>query len=128
FTSAFRAPGRNLAGALFGLTAVLIVWAAAIPRYPQPGEHRSGAFVAFISLFMVHWTVLSVAAGYSLWRAGRAQPSVARRRMQFLAFASVALAAALLLSLPASNADSGFALSTRILGFFAALAFLTGFS
>jgi len=40
FTNAFRPPGRRLAQALFGLTAILIVWAVAIPRYPQPGEGR----------------------------------------------------------------------------------------
>lgn len=128
FTNAFRPPGRRLARALFGLTAALIVWAVAIPRYPQTDDPRSGEFVAFIVLFFVHWIVLSVAAAYSLWRAGRAQPSVARRRMQYLAFASVTLAVALLLALPASNANSVWALATQVLGFFAAMAFLVGFS
>lgn len=128
FTNAFRKPGRPLARALFGLTFVLIVWACAIPHYPQTGEGRSTAVEAFVILFLVHWTVLSVAAGASLWRAGRAQPAVARRRMQLLAFASIALALALVLVAPASGNASGLALGTQVLGFVAVVAFLVGFA
>jgi len=129
FTNAFRTPGRKLARALFGLTASLIVWAVAIPRYPQPGEGRSALVEAFVIVFLVHWVVLTVAAGTSLWRAGRAQPAVARRRMQFLAFASVTLAAALLLLAPvSSSSDSVYALAVQILGFAAVVAFLVGFA
>ena len=128
FTNAFRAPGRPLARALFGLTAVLLLWGSAIPRYPQQGEARTDEFQAFVILFLVHWTVLSLASGLSLWRAGRAQPSVARRRMQFLAVATVILAAALLLAAPVSDEDSLFALGTQVLGFAAVMAFLVGFA
>src|SRR3954452_14533484 len=128
FTNAFRRPGRGLATALFVLTGALIIWTLALPRIPEAGEHRSAAFQSFVIVFLVHWTVLSVASGTSLWRAGRAQPSVARRRMQFLAVASVLLAAALILALPVSIADSGWVLATQILGFFAVLGFLIGFS
>jgi signal transduction histidine kinase len=128
FTNAFRRPGRPLARALFGLTAILLVWDAAIPRYPQPGESRNADFQAFLVLFLVHWTVLSVASAVSLWRAGGEQPTVARRRMQFLAFASAALTVALILVLPTSNSDTWWALGTQLLGLAAVLAFLVGFS
>jgi signal transduction histidine kinase len=128
FTNAFRRPHRPLARALFGLTLVLVVWGSAIPRYPQPGEARNGDFQAFLILFLVHWTVLSVAAAASLWRAGREQPTVARRRMQCLAFASAALTVALILVLPTSNSDTWWALGTQLLGFAAVVAFLVGFS
>jgi signal transduction histidine kinase len=128
FTDAFRRAGRPLARAVFALTLVLVVWACSIPRYPQPGEARSASFQAFVIAFLLHWTVLSVAAGTLLWRAGREQPTVARRRMQFLAFASVTLVVALLLILPTSNSDSGWALGTQLLGFVAVVAFLVGFA
>ena len=128
FTNAFRTPGRPLARALFALTSVLLVWDALIPRFPQPGEPRNDNVEAFVILFLVHWTVLTIASGYSLWRAGRAQPSVARRRMQFLAVASVLLAAALLLALPVTAKDSGWVLATQILGFSSVVGFLVGFS
>lgn len=128
FTNAFRRPGRPLARALFGLTTILIVWGSAIPRYPQPGEARNTDFEAFLILFLVHWTVLSIASAVMLWRAGREQPTVARRRMQFLAFASAALTLALILILPTSNSDTWWALGTQLLGFVSVVAFLIGFS
>ncbi|HEY3544177.1 MAG TPA: HAMP domain-containing sensor histidine kinase [Gaiellaceae bacterium] len=128
FTNAFRTPARALAWALAGLTAVLVVWACAIPRYPQPDEPRSAGFEAFVIVFLIHWTILSIAAATLLWRAGREQPTVARRRMQFLAFASAVLTLALILVLPTSNSDSGWALGTQLLGFAAVIAFLVGFA
>ena len=128
FTNAFRRPGRPLARALFGLTAVLLIWASAIPRYPQPGETRNTDFESFLILFLVHWTVLSIASAVSLWRAGREQPTVARRRMQYLAFASASLALALILVLPTSNSDTWWAIGTQLLGLASVIAFLVGFS
>jgi signal transduction histidine kinase len=128
FTNAFRRPGRPLARALFGLTAILLVWGSAIPRYPQPGEARNTDFEAFLIVFLLHWTVLSIAAAVSLWRAGREQPTVARRRMQYLAFASAALALALILVLPTSNSDTWWALGTQLLGLASVIGFLVGFS
>jgi signal transduction histidine kinase len=128
FTNAFRQPVRPLARAFFGVTTVLVVWTFLIRHYPQPGESRTTLFSVFVALFFVHWTALSIAAGWSLWRAGRAQPTVARRRMQFLAFASATLAIALLLALPTSATNSGWALATQILGTAAAIAFLVGFA
>jgi signal transduction histidine kinase len=128
FTNAFRPPGRPLARALFALTAALIVWTLALPHIPESGEHRTPGFQSFIVVFLVHWTVLSVASSVSLWRAGRAQPSVARRRMQFLAVASVLLAAALLLAGPSSARESWWAVGTQLLGFVAVFGFLIGFA
>ena len=128
FTNVFRRAGRPFAQAVLGLTLVLTVWACAIPRYPQPGEPRNTGVEAFTIVFLLHWTILSIAAATLLWRAGREQPSVAKRRMQFLAFASATLTLALILVLPTSNSDSGWALGTQIFGFLAVAAFLFGFS
>ncbi len=88
FTNAFRVPNPRLANGLLLLSAILVVWTFALPRIPKPGEHRSAEFEAWITVFFVHWTVLSIVSAWSLWRAGRAQPTVARRRMQFLALRS----------------------------------------
>jgi hypothetical protein len=72
FTNAFRPPGQKLANALFGLSAILVIWTFALPSIPQSGESRSGAFQAFVFVFFIHWTVLSIVAASRLWRAGRA--------------------------------------------------------
>jgi signal transduction histidine kinase len=128
FTNAFRQARETFARAVVALTVALSVWAITIPRYPQPGEARSGEVEAFVVAFIVHWTVLSVVAGALLLRAGRQQPTVARKRMRFLAAASVVLALALVLALPTSNNDSWWALGTQLLGFVSVIAFLVGFS
>jgi signal transduction histidine kinase/glycopeptide antibiotics resistance protein len=127
FTNEFRATGRRLANLLFIVTAVLIVWTIALPSIPQPGEGRSPGFQAFVLLFFVHWTVLSIVAATSLWRAGRAQPTVARRRMRFLAIATALLNAALLLVIFQTNTHSALALSAQVIGAVSVVAFLVAF-
>src|SRR5436190_13456518 len=65
FTNEFRATGRRLANLLFLVTAVLIVWTVALPKIPQAGEALSPGFQAFVILFLVHWTLLSIVAATS---------------------------------------------------------------
>ena len=124
FTGAFRRPGRRLADAIVSLTAILVVWTFALPRIPQPGEKRPGWLIAYIALFMVHWSLLSTVSAVRLWRAGSAQPTVARRRMQLLAIASAGLVLALLLAVFTTNQYSGLSLGTGVLGFLSGAAFL----
>jgi signal transduction histidine kinase len=128
FTTAFRLSGTRLSNALFSLTAILVVWTFALPSLPQTGERWPAAFTAYVVVFMIHWSVLSIVSAVRLWRAGMAQPSVARRRMQLLALASTGLVVALLLALFSSNEDSGVAVGTQILAFLSAAAFLVGFA
>lgn len=128
FTTAFRLSGKRLANALAALTATLVVWAFALPSLPQTGERWPTAFKAYVVAFMIHWSLLSIVSAVSLWRAGIAQPTVARRRMQLLALASAGLVVALLLALFSSEEDSAFALVTQALGLVSALAFLVGLS
>src|SRR6266576_1461026 len=58
---------------LVELTVVLVAWTFALPRIPQPGEHRPASFTAWIVVFFVHWSILSIVSALSLWRAGAAQ-------------------------------------------------------
>jgi signal transduction histidine kinase len=128
FTTAFREPGRRFANMLFAVTAVLVVWTFALPRIPQPGEPRPFFLDVYIAVFMTHWTVLSIVAARRLWRAGRGQPTVSRRRMHLLATAMVGLIVALLLAIGTTNQYSGLSLASGALGFLSAIAFILGFS
>jgi signal transduction histidine kinase len=128
FTTAFRRPGRSFANALFSLTAILILWTFALPRIPQPGEPRPGFLIAFIVVFMAHWSVLSIVSARRLWLAGTAQPTVARRRMRLLAMASAGLIVALLFLVFTSNQDSALSLASGALGSLSVVAFLLGFA
>src|SRR5207247_803456 len=91
FTTAFPPSRTPLANALFSLTAILVVWTFALPSVPEPGETWPAAFTAWIVVFMIHWSVLSIVSAVRLWRAGMAEPTVVRRRMQLLALASAGL-------------------------------------
>lgn len=96
FTAAFRHARRDVADGILLVTAALLVWTFALPSLPQSGQRWSAGFAAFVALFLLHWTVLSILVAIRLWLAGRGQPSVARRRMRLLAFASAALTVALM--------------------------------
>jgi signal transduction histidine kinase len=110
------------------LTVVLVAWTFALPRIPQPGEHRPASFTAWLVVFFLHWSVLSIVSAVSLWRAGSAQPSVARQRMQFLALAIGALTVALLLAILTTNENSTLTLGSQMLATVSAAAFYLGFA
>lgn len=95
FTTAFEPPTRRLERLLGVMTIAVVAFTYALPDFPEEGEPRSGAFVAFLVAFLVHWTALTIVVAARLWRAGRGQPSVARRRMHLLAFASLAITVAI---------------------------------
>ena len=128
FTTAFRRPGRELANVLFLLTAVLVVWTFALPRLPQAGEGYYPFFTAFVAVFMVHWSALSIVSAVRLWRAGSEQPTVARRRMHLLSTASFMLTLALVFAVFTSNKSSGVALGSGVLATVSVVSFLFGFA
>jgi signal transduction histidine kinase len=80
------------------LTVVEIGATLVSPRFPQPGEHRSGWFTAYVVLVIVGWTAQSVLAAVSLWVAGNGQPSVVRHRMRTLGTGAVVVSLALVSS------------------------------
>jgi signal transduction histidine kinase len=128
FTNSFRKTSRPLAILLLALSAILVTWTFALPAIPQPGESRSGVFQAFVIVFFVHWATLSIVSATSLWRAGRAQPTVARRRMRLLAIASGLLTLAILFAALTTRQYGGFSLGAQIAGTVAVAAFFIGFA
>ncbi|HET7568119.1 MAG TPA: ATP-binding protein [Gaiellaceae bacterium] len=126
FTTVFRTARRDLDNAFFGLTGVLLVWTFAMPSTPQKGESWPVYFLAFVALFLLHWTVLSVLTATRLVLAGRQQPSVARRRMQMLAFASGSITVAIFLAASGPGTNSPLVLATDLLALAAVAAFYLG--
>jgi signal transduction histidine kinase len=126
FTTTFeRAPG-GLERFLAVMTLVLLVWTFSLPDIPEEGEPTSLGFRAYLIAFLFHWTALSVISAVRLWRAGRDQPSVALRRMRFLASACVLFTAALLLAGLSPGEDSALSLLIGLLATASGLAFLVG--
>ena len=126
FSSSFEPASRRLEQLVALLTLALLVWTFALPDFPSEGEPRSTGFQAYLAAFVFHWTVLTIVVAARLWRAGRGQPTVARKRMRFLAAAAVLITLALLLAVPDTSEDSALSLAGELLVTVAALAFLGG--
>jgi signal transduction histidine kinase len=123
FTIAFRPPTRSLERLLALMTVAVVGWTFLLPDIPEEGEPRTALFTAFVAAFTVHWTVLTIVVAWRLWRAGQGQPGVARRRMRTLAFASLAITVALIVSANSPDNDAAGVVS-QALSFFAASSFL----
>jgi signal transduction histidine kinase len=126
FTTAFREATRRLERLLGLMTLALVLWTFLLPEFPAEGEAGTTAFTAYLIAFLVHWTVLSVVVAARLWRAGSRQPSVARRRMRMLTFASLAITLALIVSAVGGDDGSIADLVAGLLTSASAVAFLLG--
>ena len=126
FSSSFEPASHRLEQLVALLTTALLVWTFALPDFPSEGEPRSTGFQVYLAAFVFHWTVLTIVVAARLWRAGRGQPSVARKRMRLLAAAAMLITLALLVSVPDTADDSAAALAADLLVTVSALAFLIG--
>ncbi len=124
FTTAFERAPTGLERFAGLMTLGLIVWTFALPHFPEEGEDGSRGFQAYLVAFLFHWAALSIIAAIRLWRAGRGQPSVAQRRMRFLAAASAILTAALLLAGLSPGEDSVLSLVIGILATLSGIGFI----
>ncbi len=86
---------RRLAGVK---TVVVSCTMLAFPYWPAETDRPWWASVWTVGFF-VQWVGLSVLAALLLWRAGRREPAVTRRRMQLLSIGAITLSAVILLPL-----------------------------
>jgi signal transduction histidine kinase len=126
FTSAFDPPSRGLTRLVSTMTGVLVIWTVTLPRLPQSGESRPGWFTAYIVAFLIHWTALTVIVAWRLWRGGRGQPTVARRRMQLLAFAAGTITVAIVLVAATTDVHSWVAFAGAVLAGVSGVCFALG--
>jgi signal transduction histidine kinase len=126
FTTAFEQAPAGLERFVGLMTVVLSLWSVVLPGIPEENEAWSTGFAIYVVAFLFHWTVLSIIAAARLWRAGREQPSVARRRMRFLGAASALLTIAILLAGLGSSEGSVLSLLVNILAGLSAIGFILG--
>jgi signal transduction histidine kinase len=126
FTTAFERAPRGLERFVGLMTVVLLVWTFALRDIPQEEDAWSTGFVAYLVAFLFHWSLLSVVAAVRLWRAGRGQPSVAQRRMRFLATASALLTAAILLAGLGGDENSSLSLAVGLMASLSGIGFILG--
>ena len=126
FATEFVPPGRRLQLAVAALTVSLSVWTFALPYLPASGQTWPSWFVAYVVVFFIHWTGLSIVVTTRLWRAGSQLPSVASNRMRMLGFAAAGLTVALLCVVFSANQTSVFGLLAQVFAFVAIVAFVLG--
>jgi signal transduction histidine kinase len=126
FTTSFKRPPQGLERFVGVMTAVLTVWTFLLPSIPEEGEAWPTFFALYVVAFLFHWTLLSVIASVWLWRAGRGQPSVAQRRMRFLAAATALLVIAILIAGLSPGENSVGSLVIGLLATMAAVGFILG--
>ena len=126
FTTAFRAPARELERFLGLMTLAVVAWTFLLPDVPGDGEPRPGWFIAYLVAFLVHWTVLAIVVAARLWRAGRGQPGVARRRMQMFAAGATAITVALFLAAVGAEEGTRIDVAVALLATASAVTFLLG--
>ncbi|MGH9035427.1 MAG: hypothetical protein ACRD0O_06655, partial [Acidimicrobiia bacterium] len=92
FTSAFPGAGRRARRVAGWGTAVVAAAALALPSVPggHPGSWPWW-YATYVTVFLAGWTTLSFLSVARLWRSGRDQATVARRRMRMLALAAMVL-------------------------------------
>jgi signal transduction histidine kinase len=128
FASGFRRPSLGFRRFALSLTAVVVVWGWFLPGIADPQtEAPSPVIVAYIWALLVQWGSLLVWVGVQLWRAGRHEPPVARKRVRLLAAAAVILPTDLLIAIavPATD-DSQLTVFTQVLALASGILFYAG--
>ena len=123
-TTAFERALLQFERLVLVLTATLVAATFVLPSFPEEGETWPWWFLGYLAVFVAHWTVLAVVVAFRLLRAGRWQPSVARRRMQLLSAASAAITIALFVAATGPPETSLRAVATAALSSVAAASFL----
>jgi PAS domain S-box-containing protein len=85
------------------LTAALALGAFLLPDLPNENEPQPGWLKVYVAVLLVQWVFLSGVVAVRLWRVGRGQPTVARRRMRTMSLGAMGLALALVLAGRFSN-------------------------
>jgi signal transduction histidine kinase len=129
FAGTFHQRSRGADRAALSVTALLLVTIPFLGTLPGPGEAWPTLFGVWATTLIVDWVVLSVIVAIELWRAGRGQPTVSRRRMRFLSLGSLGMAFALVLAAATGSAEPTLAsVASQLLAIALGPVFLLGFA
>lgn len=113
------------------LTGGVIVWTFFLPNLDGgEGGNPPLSVQLWLLALLIQWSVLSLLVTVRLWRAGRGQPSVAKRRMALLSIGALGMTAALIVAAAASLEGPRGDLSTAIqfVVFLSTASFFVGFA
>lgn len=126
FSASFGAVRRGWVGAATVWTAATMVATAFLPYFPEDEMSSPGWYVAYISTGVLLWTALSLTTIVALWRSGRGQPTLARRRMRLMGAATGGLNLFIVASLVTDEGAGE--LVVQILLFLGVVLFALGFA
>lgn len=128
FMATFVAQTRVVEGGAAALT-VLTVASTFFVRDLDTDE-QSLALLVLLILLAVQWVSLSLLVAVNLWRGGRNQPTVARRRMRTLALGATGLVLTIVLAELATPVEDPAAIEivVQLLGIGSAALFFLGFA
>ena len=106
FTAALDRPSRRTELVADALAGVMLASTLALPTLPGPDEAQPRWLAAYLAVVVVQWTVTSLIVAVRLWRAGRGQPTAARRRMRGLSTGATGLSLVILIAGVAPGDDS----------------------
>lgn len=109
------------------LTAGVALGALVLPSFPESGEPQPGWFRVYVAALLIQWVFLTGVVAVRLWRAGRGQATLARRRMRTMSAGATGLALALVVAGEFPNGDAAAAL-VQLLALGAAPLMLFGFA
>ena len=106
FTAALERPSRRTEVVASALAGLMLASTLVLPSLPGPGDPRPGWLGAYLALVVLQWTTTSLIVAVRLWRAGRGQPTAARRRMRGLSMGAAGLSLVILVAGVAPAASS----------------------
>jgi signal transduction histidine kinase/ActR/RegA family two-component response regulator len=128
FTGSFRRLPRWLEVSSSLAVATIMVATALLPTLPSEGVLPRWALI-YVAAGLAYWVLVSSVTVVRLWRAGRGQPTLARRRMRLMSGATTVLA--LMLFLVALNLTGDYVVVdafVQLAVLASAVAFALGFS
>jgi PAS domain S-box-containing protein len=130
FTASLSPASARTERAVGLLTGAVLAATLVLPSsLPRQGDPRPGWLSAYLAAVLLQWTVASVVVAAKLWRAGRGQPTVARRRMRGLSLAATGLNLVIVVGSVAPSGDRGpLELATRAITLASALLFYLSFA
>jgi diguanylate cyclase (GGDEF)-like protein len=127
FAVAFERPSPPVRLAAGLVTVTAVAWSLTLRRFAIPGLPEPPGWAAYRFIIETQWTVLFAIVAVRLWRGGRSEATVPRRRIRTLAMAAVGLNVAVFLSGVGSAPQApSLVLATQVLSLLSAVLFFVG--